>query len=109
MFNDFKILLDPCPHGFYTFEDNVSGKVIFESSHEEKVGWVYVFFHGWVNAEIAMMLQSGGTPNPQKWGDKTKDKEILFQNHFKVYEGYNKLRKKTRYEWPFTFSFQTET
>ena len=109
MFNDFKILLDPCPHGFYTFEDNVSGKVIFESSHEEKVGWVYVFFHGWVNVEIIMMSQSGRPPNPQKWGDKTKAKEILFQNHFKVYEGYNKLRKKTRYEWPFTFSFQTET
>jgi hypothetical protein len=115
MFNDFKILLDP-PHGFYTFEDNIPGKVVFESSHEEKVGWVYVFFHGWVNVEIVMMSPPGG-PNPatksntygQKWSDKSRDKEILFQNHLKVYEGYDKLRKKTRYEWPFNFSFQGET
>jgi hypothetical protein len=112
MFNDFKIILDPPPHGVYTFEDTVSGKVILESSHEEKIGWVYVFFHGWVNVEIVMLqtpTYAGAHNNPQKWSDKTKDKEILFQNHVKVYEGYEKLRKKMRYEWPFKFSFQAET
>lgn len=116
MFNDFKIILDPPPRGFYTFEDNVSGKVIFESSYDEKVGWVYVFFHGWVNVEVIRPSQSrtsnvGGSNliSVQEWGDKTKDKEILFQNHVKVYVGYDKLHKKTRYEWPFNFSFQDET
>jgi hypothetical protein len=115
MFNDFKVVLDPPPHGFYTFEDNVSGKVTFESSHEEKVGWIYVFFHGWVNVEIMRYSQPGGvhgagnSNNTQKWSDKSKDKEILFQTHFKIYEGYEKLHKKTRYEWPFVFSFQKET
>jgi hypothetical protein len=116
MFNDFKIFLHPPPHGFYTFEDNVSGKVVFESSHDEKAGWVYVFFHGWVNVEIVMMSPPGGpnratknNPYGQKWSDKSRDKEILFQSHLKVYEGYDKLRKKTRYEWPFSFSFQAET
>jgi hypothetical protein len=112
MFNDLKIILDPPPRGFYTFEDTVPGKVIFESSHEEKIGWVYIFFHGWVNVEIVMLqtpTYAGAHNNPQKWSDKTKDKEILFQNHVKVYEGYEKLRKKMRYEWPFKFSFQAET
>jgi hypothetical protein len=104
MFNDFKIILDLPPRRF------------FESSHDEKVGWVYVFFHGWANVEIIRLSQPGGsygsTNNPnalQKWGDKTKDKEILFQNHVKVYAGYDKLHKKTPYEWPFNFSFQAET
>ena len=117
MFNDFKIILDPPPRGFYTFEDNVSGNVIFESSHDEKVGWVYVFFHGWVNVEFIRLSQPGsafgaGGSNlysHQQWGDKTKDKEVLFQTHLRVYVGYDKLHKKTRYEWPFNFSFQDET
>jgi hypothetical protein len=117
MFNDFKIILDPPPRGFYTFEDNVSGNVIFESSHDEKVGWVYVFFHGWVNVEFIRLSQPGSAYGAggsnlyshQPWGDKTKDKEILFQNHLRVYVGYDKLHKKTRYEWPFNFSFQDET
>ncbi len=61
MFNDFKIILDPPPRGFYTLEDKVSGKVIFESPHDEKVGWVYVFFHGWVNVEIIRPSQPRGS------------------------------------------------
>ena len=115
MFNDFKIILVPPPRGFYTFEDNVSGKIVFESSHEEKVGWIYVFFHGWVNVDIARFAQPGGLynagngPSPQKWSDKNRGKEILFQTHVKTYEGHEKLQKKTRYEWPFNFSFQQET
>jgi hypothetical protein len=120
MFSDFKIELDPPPHGFYTFEDNVSGRVVSEGT--ENIGWVYVFFHGWVKVQDVVMARPGydvGTagqfnngprdPNAPKWGDKMHDKEILFQNHAIIYQGYDKLKKKMRYEWPFSFSFQKAT
>lgn len=121
MFNDFKIELDPPPHGFYTFEDNVSGRIVSEGC--ENIGWVYVFFHGWVNVSdiyTAPPQYGGGDasngqfnnardPNAPKWGDKSTDKEILFQNHVMIYQGYQKLKKKVRYEWPFSFSFQQAT
>ena len=106
MFHDFKIVLDSPPRGFYTYEDEVSGSVVFESSHEEKLGWVYVFFHGWVHAQI--FRTSGLQGHYHNYPLKEKQKEILVQTHLKLYEGTEKLRKKVRYEWPFTFSFQDE-
>jgi hypothetical protein len=109
MVREFKIILDYHPDSGYTFEYTVSGRVIFESSHEEKLGWVYVFFHGWVNVEIpALQAYSSSGKNP-KPSDKSKDKEILFQNHLKVYDGDGRLQKNFRYEWPFQFNFQAET
>jgi hypothetical protein len=107
---DFKLYIHPPPRGFYTFGDTVYGKVVFESTHEEKVGWVYVFFHGWVNVEIVrVQSHRASDKNIAKWSDKTKDKEVLFQKHLQVYEGDEKLHKNVRYVWPFQFSFQDGT
>ncbi|PMD15602.1 hypothetical protein NA56DRAFT_709733 [Hyaloscypha hepaticicola] len=106
MFHDFKIVLDSPPRGFYTYEDEVSGSIVFESSHEGKIGWVYVFFHGWVHAQIFRTRDLQG--HIHNYPLKEKQKEILVQTHLKLYEGTEKLRKKVRYEWPFTFSFQDE-
>lgn len=104
MFRHLQIVLDPPPHGVYTYEDTVSGKVSFESNREEKIGWVYVFFHGWANIKVP-------TENSVKSSDETskyRDKEVLFQTYQKVYEGNENLLKKVRYEWPFKFAFQAE-
>jgi hypothetical protein len=106
MFHDFKIILDSPPRGFYTYEDEVSGRIIFESSHEENIGWVYVFFHGWVHAQIFRTRDLQGRIH--NYPLKEKQKEILIQTHLKLYESNEKLGKKFRYEWPFTFSFQDE-
>jgi hypothetical protein len=113
MFHDFKIVLDPPLRGFYTYEDDVSGKVLFESSHEEKIGWVYVFFHGYVHAQIIRRANLEHSRNhPRQYSTKyplqEKQKETLIQTHLKLYEGHEKLHKKVRYEWPFTFNFQAE-
>jgi hypothetical protein len=108
MIHHLRIDLEPSPRGFYTFDSTVSGRVVFESPHEENIGWVYVFFHGWAHAEITHhkndMAYEAGIPE----GSTLRDKEILFQNHQKAYGGHEKLKKKVRYEWPFRFRFQDE-
>jgi len=97
--HDLQMFLDPPLRGFYTYQDTVSGKVIFESAHEEKIGWVYVFFHGCVNIEFNIR----GEESPVY---KCMDKEVLFQQCQKVYEGHEKLLEKVRYELPFKFAFR---
>jgi hypothetical protein len=107
MFRHLRIVLDPSPRESYTYEDTVSGRVVFESPREEKICWVYVFFHGWAHAEITRRRfepEKDGIPE----GSTLRDKEIPFQNHQKVYEGHVKLEKKVLYEWPFRFRFQDE-
>jgi hypothetical protein len=41
-----QIFVDPPPRGVFTYEDTVTGRVVFESKHEEDIGFVYVYFHG---------------------------------------------------------------
>jgi hypothetical protein len=41
-----QIFVDPPPRGVFTYEDTVSGKLVFESTRDEKIGFVYVYFHG---------------------------------------------------------------
>lgn len=41
-----QIFVDPPPRGIFTYEDTVSGKLVFESTRDEKIGFVYVYFHG---------------------------------------------------------------
>jgi len=101
MVHHLQIVLDPPPHGVYTYKDTVSGKVSFESNHEKKIGWIYVFFHGWANINVP-------TEDSSDSATTYRDKEVLFQNYQKVYEGSENLLKKVRYEWPFKFAFQAE-
>jgi hypothetical protein len=99
--HDLQIVLDPPLRGFYTYQDTVSGKVIFESAQEEKIGWVYVFFHGCVNIEFNIREEESPVY-------KCMDNEVLFQQCQKVYEGHEKLLEKVRHELPFKFAFRAE-
>jgi len=108
MFREFHILLDSPPNTVFTYEDTVSGKVVLESPRDEAVGWIHVFFHGWVNTEVIQQnynAQNSGGPNQSKY----KDKEVLFQCYQNVYRGQENLPKKTRYEWPFQFAIEPES
>jgi hypothetical protein len=108
MFREFHILLDSPPNNIFTYEDTVSGKVVLESPRDEAVGWIHVFFHGWVNTEVILQnynSQTSGGPSQSKY----KDKEVLFQCYQNVYRGQENLPKKTRHEWPFQFAFETES
>src|SRR5271156_775031 len=108
MFREFHILLDSPPNTIFTYEDTVSGKVVLESPRDEAVGWIHVFFHGWVNTEVILQnynAQYSGGPNQSKY----KDKEVLFQYYQNVYRGQENLPKKTRHEWPFQFAIETES
>jgi hypothetical protein len=72
-----------------------------------------VFFHGYVHAQIVRRANLEHSRNhPLQYSIKyplqEKQKETLFQTHLKLYEGHEKLHKKVRYEWPFTFNFQAE-
>jgi hypothetical protein len=100
MVRDLQIVLDPPPRGFYTPADKVSGKVVFESSGTETIGWVYVFFRGCVDVEFNV----GGEEETRF---KYIDKEVLFQKCQKVYEGYEKPLQKARFEWAFQFDFRS--
>jgi hypothetical protein len=104
MFRDFKLLLDPPPLGFYTYEDTVSGILTYESPRDEPVGWVYVFFHGWANTNVVKVNADANAVVSQQ---TAIDKEVLFQYSQKVYQGNQKLQKNILYRWPFQFEFQT--
>jgi hypothetical protein len=108
MFRDVSVVLDPPPNGFFTFEDSVTGKVIFESHRDEKLAWCEVFFHGWANTWV---VQHTGnySQNSQVAAANYKDKDVLFQTSLKCYEGKGEtLHKKVRYEWPFQFDFRAQ-
>jgi len=106
MSHSLNLVLDPSPHGFYTYEDIVSGKVILESSHSDTPSFVYVCFFGVVHSEVKQY----GKPNaPSGSGGSAKcvDKEVLFQfvrTFHKAQKG-ERLGKKVSYEWPFEFGF----
>jgi hypothetical protein len=108
MFREFHILLDSPPNTIFTYEDTVSGKVVLESPRDEPVGWIHVFFHGWVNTEVIIQnynAQTSGGPSQSK----CIDKEVLFQYYQNVYRGQENLPKKTRHEWPFQFALEPES
>lgn len=108
MFREFHILLDSPPNTIFTYEDTVSGKVVLESPRDEPVGWIHVFFHGWVNTEVIIQnynTHTSGGPSQSK----CIDKEVLFQYYQNVYRGQENLPKKTRHEWPFQFALEPES
>jgi Arrestin (or S-antigen), N-terminal domain len=102
MARDLQILLDPPPRGFYTSADAVSGKVVLESSSAETIAAIYIFFRGLVNIEFQPREPDEPSEPPMY---KYEDREILFQRNQKLFDGEEKLLPKTRYSWPFTFTF----
>ena len=108
MFRDVSVVLDPPPNGVFTFEDTVTGKVIFESNRDEKLAWCEVFFHGWANTHVVTQTGNYSQSN-QVAAANYKDKDVLFQTSAKIYEGNGQtLQKKVRYEWSFQFDFRTQ-
>ncbi|KAE9364860.1 hypothetical protein N431DRAFT_422080 [Stipitochalara longipes BDJ] len=101
-----QIFVDPPPRGVFTYEDTVTGKVVFESKHEEDIGFVYVYFHGWVNSKV-LRATSTTYKTPPSDG-RYIDKEILFQKEKKVYTGHHKLTKDVQHIWPFQFDFRLD-
>jgi hypothetical protein len=108
MFRDVSVVLDPPPNGVFTFEDTVTGKVIFKSYRDEKLAWCEVFFHGWANTHVITQTGNYSQQN-QVAATNYKDKDVLFQTSAKIYEGNGQtLQKKVRYEWSFQFDFRTQ-
>jgi hypothetical protein len=105
-----KLILDPPPRGYYTYLDDVSGKVTLDTTKEEKILFIYVFFFGVANIKVRNV---GRPPPPHQFdniGHVPLDAtEVLFQTHEKIYHGKEKLAKKAHYEWPFRFRFQSAT
>jgi len=82
MFREIQMVLDPPPLGFYTYEDPVSGKLIYESPRDESVRWVIVFFHCWAKTQVEVdtrNVNAGGN------GYSVADKEVVFQLEEKAY------------------------
>jgi hypothetical protein len=105
-----KLILDPPPRGYYTYLDDVSGKVTLDNTKEEAILFIYIFFFGVANIKV----RSVGRPPPPHQFDNTGHipldaTEVLFQTHEKIYHGKEKLEKKAHYEWPFRFRFQSAT
>ncbi|KAN0099977.1 hypothetical protein V8E51_013752 [Hyaloscypha variabilis] len=98
-----QIFVDPPPRGVFTYEDTVTGRVVFESKHEEDIGFVYVYFHGWVNSKV--LRATSTTYNPPPGDGRYIDKDVLFQREKKVYTGFQKLAKDVQHVWPFQFDF----
>jgi hypothetical protein len=101
-----KLVLDPPPRGYYTYLDDVSGKVTLDSTHEEKILFIYVFFFGVANICVRNVRRPAGAHQydniPHIALDAT---EVLFQTNEKIYHGKEKLQKKVHYEWAFRFTF----
>ena len=99
-----KVELNPPPRGVFTYEDEVSGRVVFDTIHTTAIGFIYVYFHGWVNTRVYKTNSSQGGQGVST--TETIDKETLFQLDQKVYEGHDRIPKNTHYEWPFRFDFR---
>jgi hypothetical protein len=101
-----QLFVDPPPRGIFTYEDTVSGKVVFELTKTYPLGFVYVYFHGWVNTQTVQ--NTGNFQNNQGPSViKANDKEVLFQYELKVFQGgREKIPKGTHFEWPFKFNFR---
>jgi hypothetical protein len=95
---------------YYTYLDDVSGKVTLDTTKEETILFIYVFFFGVANIKVRNV---GRPPPPHQFdniGHVPLDAtEVLFQIHEKLYHGKEKLEKKAHYEWPFRFRFQSAT
>jgi hypothetical protein len=99
-----QLFVDPPPRGIFTYEDTVSGKVVFGLNRPYALGFVYVYFHGWVNTQTVQ--NTGNFQYAQGPATiKANDKEVLFQYELKVFQGREKIPKGTHFEWPFKFNF----
>jgi len=98
-----QVLVDTPPRGIFTYEDTVSGKVVFELTKDFALGFVYVFFHGWVSTHVCQATNNVNNAGPRQ--TQALDKEILFQYEKKVYQGHEKALKNNRFELPFKFDF----
>lgn len=99
-----QLVVDPPPRGIFTYEDTVTGRVIFDSTKEFGLGYVYVFFHGWVSTRVVKANRNQYGQGPAS--GTTIDKEILFQVDQKVYQGRQNVLKGMHFEWPFRFDFR---
>jgi hypothetical protein len=54
-----QIFVDPPPRRVFTYEDMVSGKLVFDSTRDEKIGFVYMYFNGvWITALLKFVFLS---------------------------------------------------